>query len=286
MAIRVGCGSWADQEYVGLLYPRGLPPAQRLHEYAKWFNHVEVNSSYYATPRREVVRNWIRQTPADFLFDLKLHRHLLSSLAKKPGKGDGAKSRPDLLAFLLEQVQPLIKAKKLGAFLLLLPPRFGPEKNRLEELDVLVEKIKPHRFAVEFRNNAWVKGRQRTATLDYFRARGISWVCVDMPKLNDPTLMPPMDEVTQPGLAYLRLHGRNKLYLEAKTAEERHDYLYTQRDLKEIVARVRRLSEKAAEVRVVANNHAGDFAPRTAIELRRLLGQPVPGPLASPKGEP
>jgi uncharacterized protein YecE (DUF72 family) len=98
----------------------------------------------------------------------------------------------------------LIKAKKLGAFLLLLPSRFGPEKNRLEELDVLVEKIRPHRLAVEFRNNEWVKGRKRADTLAYFRERGISWVCVDMPKLSDPTLMPPMDEVTQPGLAYRR----------------------------------------------------------------------------------
>jgi hypothetical protein len=30
MAIRVGCGSWGDQEYVGLLYPPGLPAAKRL----------------------------------------------------------------------------------------------------------------------------------------------------------------------------------------------------------------------------------------------------------------
>jgi uncharacterized protein YecE (DUF72 family) len=83
MAIRVGCGSWADQEYVGLLYERGLPPSQRLHQYSKWFNYVEVNSGYYATPRREVVQKWIEQTPADFLFDIKLHRHLLSSITQK-----------------------------------------------------------------------------------------------------------------------------------------------------------------------------------------------------------
>jgi uncharacterized protein YecE (DUF72 family) len=282
MAIRVGCGSWADQEYVGLLYPRGLPPAQRLREYAKWFNHVEVNSGYYATPRRATVQKWIAQTPAGFLFDLKLHRHLLGSLApREPAGRKEAGARRDLLAFLLQEVQPLVKARKLGAFLLLLPPRFGPDRNRLEELDVLVERIKPHRLAVEFRNRAWVQGRQRAATLGYFRERGISWVCVDMPKLSDPTLMPPMDEVTQPALAYLRLHGRNPAYLAAKTAEERHSYLYGARVLKEVVARIRRLAEQAAEVRVVANNHSGDFAPRTALELRRLLGQPVPAPLQS-----
>ena len=282
MAIRVGCGSWADQEYVGLLYPRGLPPSQRLNEYAKWFNHVEVNSSYYATPRRETVQNWIKQTPADFLFDIKLHRHLLSSITpiapekKKAKAGSVTKPKKDLLAFLLEQVRPLIKGKKLGTFLLLLPPRFGPEKNHLEELDVLVEKIRPHPLAVEFRNNEWVKGKRRADTFAYFRERGIIWVCVDMPKVNDPTLMPPMDVVTQPGLAYLRLHGRNKAWLEAKTAEERHDYLYSKKELAEIMARIRRLAGQAEEVRVVANNHARDFAPRTALEIRRLLGQSLP----------
>jgi uncharacterized protein YecE (DUF72 family) len=91
--------------------------------------------------------------------------------------------------------------------------------------------------------------------------------------------MPPMDEVTQPGLAYLRLHGRNKAWLKAKTAEERHDYLYSKKELGEIMARIRRLAGQAAEVRVVANNHARDFAPRTALEIKRLWGQPVPNPL-------
>jgi uncharacterized protein YecE (DUF72 family) len=83
--------------------------------------------------------------------------------------------------------------------------------------------------------------------------------------------MPKMDEPTSKSLAYLRLHGRNKDWLEAGSAEERHDYLYSSRELKEIVVRVRSLAAKASEVRVVANNHAHDFAPRTALALRRLL---------------
>jgi uncharacterized protein YecE (DUF72 family) len=79
--------------------------------------------------------------------------------------------------------------------------------------------------------------------------------------------------------SYLRLHGRNKAWLKAKTAEERHDYLYSKKELGEIMARIRRLAGQAAEVRVVANNHARDFAPRTALEIKRLWGQPVPNPL-------
>ena len=54
--IRLGLGSWADSEYTGILYPKGLPAANRFGAYSKIFNHVEVNSSYYATPRREAVK--------------------------------------------------------------------------------------------------------------------------------------------------------------------------------------------------------------------------------------
>ena len=67
--ISVGIGSWADAEYTGLLYPKGLPANERLKIYATHFNHVEVNSSAYRTPKRDVVAEWVSQTSHDFTFD-------------------------------------------------------------------------------------------------------------------------------------------------------------------------------------------------------------------------
>jgi uncharacterized protein YecE (DUF72 family) len=84
--------------------------------------------------------------------------------------------------------------------------------------------------------------------------------------------MPPLDEVTQPQLAHLRLHGRNPRWPELKTAEEKHRYDYNDPELHEIAARARTLAAKAQEVHVVANNHASDFAPKAALALRRILG--------------
>ena len=84
--------------------------------------------------------------------------------------------------------------------------------------------------------------------------------------------MPPVDEVSQPELAYLRLHGRNPVYLTAKSAAERHAYAYSDGELHEIVKRIRTLSAKARDVRVVANNHFRDYAPRTALMLKEMLG--------------
>jgi uncharacterized protein YecE (DUF72 family) len=176
----------------------------------------------------------------------------------------------------LQSLQPIARAKKLKAFFLVLPTAFNPASRRLAELDPLVEKLAPYPLAVELRHNDWVKGKQRGLTLDHFRERGIVWIAVDMPQIENSVIMPAVDEVTNPKLAYLRLHGRNPNFLKAKTAEEGHTYAYEEKELKEIVTRAKHLAGKAEDVCVIANNHARDFAPKTAITLRRLLGQPVP----------
>ena len=274
MAIRIGCGSWSDAEYTGVLYPRGLPPGDRLAAYAKIFRHVEVNSTFYGAPKPAAVQQWIAATPPGFLFDIKLHRVFSQSPAKAEANG-----RDDLLAYTLERLRPLADAGRLGVFLLLLSGRFSPDRHSLAELDGLVERLRPHRLAVEVRDPAWVKGRAREKTLTWFRERGVAWVAVDMPK--GAGFVPAIDEVTLPGLAYLRLHGRNREgYLSGKTAAEQHAYLYTEAELRQIVRRIKTLSGLATELRVVANNHAQDFAPRTALRLMELIGTPAPVPLS------
>lgn len=263
--ISVGIGSWTDTEYTPLLFPKGVKSDERLKVYATWFNHVEVNSSYHAMPRRAWVESWDKQTPAGFVFDFKLHK----SFSEDP---ENSARGGTLVSALLEIAKPLIDAGKLCSFFLVMPPSFGPKRRRLEELDTLVEKLQPHTLAVELRHSGWVDDERRGQTLDYFRSRKLAWIAVDMPRIDGSTIMPPMDEVTNPRLAYLRLHGRNKDWLKVKSAEERHTYLYPEEELNEIAARVRALAEKAESVHVVANNHVQDFAPKTALALQRLLG--------------
>jgi len=137
----------------------------------------------------------------------------------------------------------------------------------------LEEKLRPHLLAVELRHRDWVSGKVRGRTLDFFRERGIVWVNVDMPRIAGATLMPPRDEVTNPRLAYLRLHGRNNGWLEAKSAADRHAYEYPAREVRELAARIRKLEAKVEHVHVVANNHAQDFAPKLALALQRMLSK-------------
>jgi uncharacterized protein YecE (DUF72 family) len=268
VSIRVGIGSWSDDAYRGVLYPPKLAAAERLRAYAQIFDHVEVNSTYYGAPKPETVKKWIAETPPGFLFDIKLHRVFSQSPAsagkpKVPGKRD-------LLGYTLERLEPLMAAKKLGVFLLLLTARFGPEKHSMAELDALAERLRSFPLAVELRDPAWVKGAARAATLAAFRERGLAWVAVDMPKGKE--FMPAIDEATRPDLAYLRLHGRNRAgYLEGKTAAEQHHYRYPDAELRQIAVRIRTLSAQAKNVRVVCNNHAEDFAPRAALALQKLV---------------
>ena len=88
------------------------------------------------------------------------------------------------------------------------------------------------------------------------------------------TIMPALDEITAPTLAYLRLHGRDpKAYLTGKTVAERFHYDYSDGELDEIAFRAQDLAGQADQVHVVFNNNARDFAPMAAERLRRKLGQ-------------
>jgi uncharacterized protein YecE (DUF72 family) len=267
MAIHIGCGSWTDSEYVGVLYPKGVPSTERLRFYAQCFDRVELNNTYYNTPSSKQMAGWAAQTPPGFIFDVKLH----NNFSQDPASA----AQSELIGKLHASAQPLLEEKKLGVFLLTLAPSFGPASHRLDELDTLVEKLPPRPLAVELRDRGWVEGEALASTLDYFRRRKLVWVALDLPRIKHADVLPPIDEVTNPYVAYMRLHGRNPDYAKGKTAEEKHRYDYPDSELTEIAARVQSLAARAKNVHVSLNNHAEDFAPKAARKLRQLLGQPA-----------
>ncbi len=274
MAIHIGCGSWRDKDYVGLLFPKSVPETQRLSHYAKFFDRVELNATYHTFQPRERIADWVNQTPPGFFFDVKLEK----SFSRNP------KSAATSLADrFLHSISPIANAGKLRAFLLTLDPSFGPHRHRLDELDSIAENFSPLApVAVELRDRAWIEGDALDSTLAYFRERKFAWVSTDLPRLDAPQILPPLDEVTHPSLAYLRCHGRNPDYLKkSDDPKARHNYDYPVAELQEIAVRIRKLSTLAADVHVSLNNHYSHFAPKAALALRQLLGQPVPPPLPS-----
>ena len=284
--ILVGTSSWADPGFVKEWYPPKLPAKERLPWYARHFEYVELNSSFYAVPDRNTVHNWVQVTPERFRVDVKAHRALSRHSAPAESlppdlrdlHGTPELERP-LAERLVEETAPLRDAGKLGVYLLQLTPAFSPRKHRLEELDALVEVLGPHGLAVELRNRNWVaEDEQRAETLDWFAGHGVTYVSVDAPPGDNFQIMPPLDAVTQPRVAYLRAHGRNtKGYLTGKSVAERFAWQYTDEELEEIAGRARSMAEQAGEVHVAFNNNRGDDAPTAAQRFRALLGQEVAG---------
>jgi uncharacterized protein YecE (DUF72 family) len=265
MAFRIGTGSWADPEYKPLLpAPTGALASERLRAYAAHFNHAEVNATAYRTPSPQQVQSWIDQTPSEFTFSVKLHQRFSQNPAR-------AATDDNLIRRTRESIAPLTEAGRFTCFLLVLPATFAPGKHALEELTALRDSLAPHPIAVELRHRGWVSDEAREQTIAFFRTQALVWVAVDMPQLEHSTLMPPVDVVTHPEFAYLRCHGRNALWPEMKSAEEKHRYAYSDSEHNELAGRARTLGRHAGTVHVIANNHAEDYAPRTALALQKLL---------------
>jgi len=286
--IRIGTSSWADPGFVRDWYPPRLPAAARLSWYAEHFDYVEVNSTFYAIPARKVVQRWESETPANFLFDVKLHgllsRHAVKVASLPPDIRRSAESNPRgnliltpelerlVAGRILTELEPLREAGKLGAFLLQLSPSFSPRMHNLEELDQLVSLFGNNRLGIELRNRNWLAGAKRDETLAFFRTRHLPLILVDAPESEHFTVMPSENIVTNAKLTYLRLHGRNERgYIAGKTVAERFQYDYSADEIADIAERVRALADEAEEVHVAFNNNYSLYAPKAALRLKEAL---------------
>jgi uncharacterized protein YecE (DUF72 family) len=287
--IVVGTAGWSNGEW----YPPGVPPRDRLAWYARRFDGVEVDSTFYALPARRTVARWAQVTPSGFSFDVKLHRLLsrhaapLSSLptALRGGATLGDRGRVVLDEQLqqamcrqtLAAIEPLREAGKLSAFLLQLTPAFRPADHQLGELEQLIEELAPVPVAIELRHRDWLRDLEQT--LAWFRTTGAAFVCVDAPPVTAPHVLPPVDAVTRDDLAYLRAHGRNaEGYLRGRSAAERFDWSYSDDELREVGGRTQALAEAAARVELMFGN--GRHAAEAATRMREILGQGRPDALA------
>ena len=296
--IVVGTSSWADPGFIADWYPPGMSARDRLPWYAERFEAVELNASFYAVPDPGTVARWVEVTPPGFSFDVKLHRLLsrhsapLESLppdlreAAEVNPRGRVRLTPELEAALVERilevVRPLEQHGRLGSFLLQLSPSFAPGRHGLAELEPLLERLGPRRVAVELRNRSWVSPERIERTLEELAERDAAYVCVDAPRGEHFTMMPPVDAVTRPDLAYLRLHGRDaEGYVGGKTVAERFGWVYSDEELREVAGRAHELAGAASDVRVMFNNNRSSDAPISARRLRELLGQD-PGPRAEP----
>jgi uncharacterized protein YecE (DUF72 family) len=269
---------------------------ERLRFYASRFNFVEVDATYYSVDMEGAARAWVERTPRGFTFDVKAFRiftghqtppgmlpsDVREALGPLPEKKRNWywKDIPDsereaLWQHFERSLQPLVDAKKLGAVVFQMPHWMGPRDEVRRHLVEAADRLDRYKLAVEFRNRYWLNDRWRRETFAFMRENGLSFVIVDEPQ-GFKSSVPLIWEITDPELAVVRLHGRNRETWEKKglrTASERFNYEYSDRELREFASPVRELSERARDVHVTFNNNYQDNAQRSAQRFKELLAE-------------
>jgi uncharacterized protein YecE (DUF72 family) len=239
-AIRIGCSGWNYKSWKDEFY-EGRPAREWLEQYARHFDTVEVNNTFYRLPNRDAVANWERTAPAGFLFAVKASRYL-THLKRLSDLGPG-------LERFYERIEPLLRSPKMGPLLWQLPPNFRRDDDRLAR--AVARMPREQRHCIEFRHPSWFADDVYAV----LREHGVALVIGDRPEVKEFQA-----HVFTAPWTFVRFHygsrGRRGNYSEA-----------------ELEGWARRFEDWSREVEVLAyfNNDWEVFAVRNAIWLKRRL---------------
>src|SRR5438309_2343906 len=74
--IRIGTSGWHYKHWCGPFYPKKCPSSQWFELYARVFDTVEVNNTFYRLPTEDALRNWHDAAPRKFCFSVKASRFI------------------------------------------------------------------------------------------------------------------------------------------------------------------------------------------------------------------
>jgi uncharacterized protein YecE (DUF72 family) len=256
--IVVGTSGYSFDDWIGTFYPKGTKKGDMLGYYSKHFGCVEVNSTYYRIPHPVVLRRMEEKTPQKFEFIIKANQEMTHKGSRDPA----------LYRSFREAIQPVVEAAKFEGVIAQFPWGFKNTPENRDHLKFLKDRLGDYPLFVEFRNHEWI-------TEDVFgelEKSGVGYCSVDEPRLKG--LVPPVARLTT-DLGYVRFHGRNAKNWWGRGGGDRYDYLYSEAELKEWVAKIRTMSRDAKKTFVFFNNcHAGQAA-RNARLMKDLLSLPL-----------
>lgn len=214
-----------------------MPSSQWLEFYARHFDTVEINYSFYRLPERDVFERWRDETPPNFTFAVKASRYLTHR--KK------LKDPEEPVDRLLTRAGGL--GNKLGPVLYQLPPRWNVNVERLEHfLSILPQNL---RHVLEFRDDRW----QIDEVFQILQRRNIAYCIMSAPGL--PRVMQATAE-----FAYIRMHSGG----------EENESNYDEHQLQWWAEQIRAFLEHS-DVYVYFNNDHKGFAIQNALRLIELL---------------
>jgi uncharacterized protein YecE (DUF72 family) len=237
-AIYIGTSGWHYPHWRGPFYPEKLPPAKMLDFYAKHFDTVELNNTFYRLAPETAVEQWRTQTPSGFVFAAKGSRFLTHmKKLKDPEAG---------IAKFFDRVDGL--GRKLGPVLFQLPPRWGLDTGRLETF--LKALPRGHRYAFELRDTSW-HVPEVYRILRRYRA---AFCIFDIAGFHSGF------EITA-DFTYVRLHGPGGAYQGSYSGEK----------LQEWANRIREWQKELRAVYIFFDNDQAAYAVQNALALKKLF---------------
>lgn len=255
--VRVGTQGWNYDAWVGPFYPVGTRSAEYLTVYARAFDTVEVDSTFYAIPPARTVRAWADRTPAEFRFALKLPQEITHE--------NRLRDSADLAALFFDRAREL--GPKLGPVLMQLGPDFGP--SELPALAAFLPLIpRDVRVAVEFRQRGWIHDGVIALLAEF----NVALALVDARWIPRKTMLSLASRPTS-DIAYLRWMGPNRDIVDySRVQVDRTAELEKWADV------IEALSARVATVYGYVNNHFAGHSPASVRTLQRLLRQRVVEP--------
>lgn len=277
--IYIGPAGWAYKDWDGTVYPAQLKKEKHPVEYlARFFDLIEINTSFYGHIRPELGRFWCKKAKAinpDFLFTAKLNRAFTHSPIAVLESTSATtirftdKDEDDAKAGL----NSIAEEEMLGALLMQFPISFKNTNENREHLELLIRQFREYPLVVEVRHSSW--GNE--GILRYFAEKNVAFCNIDQPLLGQA--ITPSEHVTS-GIGYVRLHGRRyDQWFEPEKSSDRYDYLYKTTELEDWKTNIENVAKKAKVTFVVANNHFEGKAPANALELKSMIsGKKVKAP--------
>jgi uncharacterized protein YecE (DUF72 family) len=255
--LRLGTQGWNYASWVGPFYPDGTRASDFLRTFARAFETVEVDSTFYAVPPASTVRGWAARTPESFTFALKLPQEITHE-RRFVDAGD-------VLSLFMERIREL--GPRLGPVLIQCGPDFAPvERDALRAFLALLPA--DVRFAIEFRQRAWISKE----TLALLRAHRVALALSDGRWIPRDWLLKLCERPTA-DFSYLRWMGPDRTIT---------DYSQLQVDrsveLDAWAAMIPVLQGQVREVYGYINNHFAGHSPASVRMLQERLGVPVVDP--------
>jgi len=262
--IRIGLTSFSEHET--------LTGKKRstLYEYASHLPLVEMDTAYYAIPRKENVAKWVEAVPDNFRFVMKAYSGI-------SGQGDWQpyyENETEMVSAFLDHMEPLIRSGKLFAFLVQFSGTFSCTKENVAYLTKIRRWFKKYPVAIELRNSSWFHEDHRNQMLQFMKNNRFSLVIVDEPQIaTNPVPFYPC--VTNDQFVLFRFHGRNAagwLANDKDWRKKRTLYRYNSKELEELQQGVQQVMASTKDVGIIFNNNSGGDAADNALQFQQLLG--------------